>query len=214
MEENMNNRSMFCLTLLLMLTGIVFIHTTNAVPKKGTLRVSGDNTWIAYVNGEEVANHVHWNQPTVSDFELDDGFAVIAVYVHDAEPGAQGRGGFLADIVLDDKPNYIGTGEDGWRCQAGKPIAQRNDGWEKPDFDDSDWETKLETYEKFGGGIWGGGANDMRALFGDPECTANWVWCGPNDVEDDIYFRYTIGQLPVEPSGKITTTWGALKNER
>ncbi len=118
------------------------------------------------------------------------------------------------DSLLDDKPDYIGTGEDGWRCQAGKPIADRNDGWEEVGFDDSDWETELQIYDKFGGGIWDGGAADMRNLFGDPECTANWVWCGPNDVEDDIYFRYTIGQLPVEPSGKITTTWGALKSEQ
>ena len=210
----MKNQFMFCITLILLLAGIIVVQTTNAVPKKGTLRVSGDNTWIAYVNGEKVAEHVHWNQPTVSKFELDKGFAVIAVYVHDNEPGAQGRGGFLADIILDSKPDYIGTGEDGWRCQAGKPIAQRNDGWEKADYDDSDWETKLQIYEKFGAGIWAGGANDMRNLFGEPECTANWVWCGPNDVEDDIYFRYTIGQLPVEPSGKITTTWGELKSVR
>lgn len=210
----MKYRGILFITLILLLCGTFLIQTTNAAPKKGTLRVSGDNTWIAYVNGEKVAEHIHWNQPTVSDFELDDGFAVIAVYVHDAEPGAAGRGGFLADIVLDDKPDYIGTGEDGWRCQAGKPVAQRNDGWEKVDFDDSDWETELQIYEKFGGGIWAGGANDMQNLFGEPECTANWVWCGPNDVEDDIYFRYTIGALPVEPSGKITTTWGALKSER
>lgn len=214
MEVDMKYKRVLFITLLLLLGGTLLIQTTNAVPKKGTLRVSGDNTWVAYVNGEKVAEHIHWNQPTVSEFELDNGFAVIAVYVHDAEPGAAGRGGFLADIILDDKPEYIGTGEDGWRCEAGKPIGQRNDGWEKVDFDDSDWETKLQIYEKFGGGIWGGGADAMRNLFGDPECTANWVWCGPNDVEDDIYFRYTIGELPVELSGKITTTWGALKSDR
>ncbi len=100
----MKTRSIFCLTLILLLTSLILIQTTNAVPKKGTLRVSGDNTWIAYVNGEKVAEHIHWNQPTVSDFELDNGFAVIAVYVHDAEPGAQGKGGFLADIVLVECP--------------------------------------------------------------------------------------------------------------
>ena len=181
--------------------------------KNGTVRVSGDNTWVVFVNGEEVAASGNWQAPTVSDFKLDKGFAVIAVYVHDAEPGAAGRGGFLADIILDAKPDYIGTGEDGWRCDTGKLLADRKDGWEEVDFDDSKWEDELEIYEKFGGGIWGFGAAQMRAILKDPDCEANWVWCGPNDAEDDIYFRYTIGTLAVEPEDKLTTTWARIKND-
>lgn len=207
----MNKRSIACITLILLLGGIIIIQTVNAVPKNGTVRVSGDNTWVVFVNGEKVAESANWQVPTVSEFTLDKGFAVIAVYVHDNEPGAAGRGGFLADIILDDKPEYIGTGEDGWRCEAGKLIAQRNDGWEKVDFDDSKWEDELEIYEKFGAGIWGFGAGTMRQILKDPDCEANWVWCGPNDGEDDIYFRYTIGQLPVEPKDKLATSWARIK---
>ena len=210
----MKNRLTFWLGLLLLLSGLLLIHTAEAVPKKGTLRVSGDNTWVAFINGEEVAASGNWQAPTVSEFELDNGFAQIAVYVHDAEPGAAGRGGFLADIVLDDKPDYIGTGEDGWRCDTGKLLDDRKDGWEKVDFDDSNWEDELEIYEKFGAGIWGFGAPQMRQILKDPDCEANWVWCGPNDAEDDIYFRYTIGTLSVEPADKLTTTWAALKSDR
>ena len=209
----MKNRWIPFLTLAFFLSGMLLTQTTNAVPKNGTIRVSGDNTWVVFVNGEEVAASGNWQAPTVSDFKLDKGFAVIAVYVHDAEPGAAGRGGFLADIILDAKPDYIGTGEDGWRCDTGKLLADRKDGWEEVDFDDSKWEDELEIYEKFGGGIWGFGAAQMRAILKDPDCEANWVWCGPNDAEDDIYFRYTIGTLAVEPGGKATTTWGALKSE-
>lgn len=211
MEGFMNIRFYMYTIFVVFLCNLFFIHTATSVPRNGTLRVSGDNTWVAFVNGEKVAESNNWQQVTVSDFTLDDGFAVIAVYVHDAEPGAAGRGGFLADIILDDKPKYIGTGEDGWRCDTGKLLAQRNDGWEKINFDDSDWEDELEIYEKFGAGIWGFGAAAMRQFLKDPDCEANWVWCGPNDVEDDIYFRYTIGTLPVEPRGKIATTWGSLK---
>ncbi len=210
----MNKRFLVYLPLILLLGGIILIQTVDAIPKKGKLRVSGDNTWVIFINGERVNEHIHWNQPTVDEFELDKGFAVIAIYVHDAEPGAAGRGGFLADIILDDEPEYIGTGEDGWRCDSGLLLADRKDGWEKADFDDSDWETELEIMDKFGGGIWGGGAAAMRNILKDPDCTANWVWCGPNDGEDDIYFRYTIGQLPVEPGDKVATTWGALKTTR
>ena len=188
---------------------MLLIQIADAVPKNGTLRISGDNTWVAFINGEEVAASGNWQVPTVSEFKLDNGFAQIAVYVHDAEPGAAGRGGFLADIILDDKPDYIGTGEDGWRCDTGELLDDRKDGWEKVDFDDSDWEDELEIYEKFGGGIWGFGAAIMEQILKDPECEANWVWCGPNDAEDDIYFRYTIGTLSVEPEDKLATTWGA-----
>ncbi|MDE0481988.1 MAG: hypothetical protein OXI67_05380 [Candidatus Poribacteria bacterium] len=169
----MNKRSIACLTLILFLGCIILIQTVNAVPKNGTVRVSGDNTWVVFVNGEKVAENGNWQQPTVSEFKLDKGFAVIAVYVHDAEPGAAGKGGFLADIILDDKPEYIGTGEEGWRCDTGKPIAQRNDGWEKVNFDDSKWEDELEIYEKFGAGIWGFGAGTMRQILKDPDCEAN-----------------------------------------
>ncbi len=210
---NSSTLTLWIIILSLLLSSMILIQTVNAAPQKGTVRVSGDNTWVVFVNGEEVAQSSNWQEPTVSDFTLDKGFALIAVYVHDAEPGAQGKGGFLADIILDDKPNYIGTGEDGWRCQAGKPIADRNDGWEKINFDDSDWDDELEVYEKFGAGIWGFGADTMRQVLKDPDCEANWVWCGPNDGEDDIYFRYTIGQLPVEPQDKVTTSWARIKND-
>ena len=83
----MKNRIMFYLTLTLFLSGMLLMQTVDAAPTKGTLRVSGDNTWIAFINGEEVAASGNWQAPTVSEFKLDKGFAQIAVYVHDAEPG-------------------------------------------------------------------------------------------------------------------------------
>ena len=187
--------------------------------EKGVLRVSGDNSWVAFVNGEKVAEGNNWMQPSVSEFKLDRGYAVIAVYVHDAEPGASGRGGFLADIILDDG-TYIGTSDwqgdkkdtwPGWKADKGDPIDKRKDGWEKPDYDDSSWEEPME-YEQFGGGIWGFGAAQMRQILHDPDCIAHWIWAGPNDQADDVYFRYTIGEkLPVELGTKLATCWGAVK---
>ena len=207
----MNTQSTGRFILALLLIGMLLSPAANAEPKNGVLRISGDNSWVAFVNGEEVAANNNWQQPTVTEFKLDKGFALIAIYVHDAEPGAAGRGGFLADIILDDEPEYIGTGEEGWRCDTGKPIADRKDGWEEIDFDDSKWEDELEIYEQFGGGIWGFGAAQMRQILKDPDCEASWAWCGPNDAEDDIYFRYAIGTLPVEPQDKLATTWARVK---
>ncbi len=176
-----------------------------------TLRINGDNAWVGFVNGEEVADGNNWQEATVTEFDMPDGYAVIAVYVHDAEPGAAGRGGALFDVILDDD-TYIPS-DDTWKADAGAPLADRNDGWEQPDFDDSGWDYATQL-DQFGEGIWGFGADTMRQTLKDPDSTAYWVWAGPNDVEDDVYFRKTVGTLPttpVEPDGKVATTWGALK---
>jgi len=63
------------------------------------LRVSGDNNWVAFVNGEQVGEGSDWQAVGDYEFDLVNGGAVIAVYIHDAEPGAAGVGGALADIV-------------------------------------------------------------------------------------------------------------------
>ncbi len=212
---------------VLCLLGVAFLLVIGvsfsfAKAQKGTVRVSGDNTWTVFTNGKEVASSGNWQAPTVSEFELNNGFAVIAVYVHDAEPGGAGSGGVLADIILDDG-TYIGTSDyegdkkdtwPGWKSDGGgKPLNDRKDGWEEVKFDDSKW-AEPEEYEQFGGGIWGFGAAAMKAILHDPDCTAHWIWHGPNNVEDEVYFRYTIGAFAVNPGEKLTTTWGQIKSIR
>lgn len=173
------------------------------------LRVSGDNTWVAFVNGEQVGEGSDWQAVGEYEFDLIDGGAVIAIYIHDAEPGAAGVGGALADIVLDDG-GYFGSDET-WKADAGDPIADRNDGWETIGFDDSGWEPAFQL-DQFGGGVWGGGAAAMRQVLNNPDCTAFWVWAGPNDGADEVYLRFTIpGTSPVEPVKKTATAWGQIK---
>lgn len=173
------------------------------------LRVSGDNVWVAFVNGEQVGEGSNWQAVGDYEFDLIDGGAVIAIYIHDAEPGAAGVGGALADIVLDDGGYF--PSDETWKADAGEPIADRNDGWETIDFDDSGWEPAFKL-DQFGGGVWGGGAAAMRAVLNNPDCTAFWVWAGPNDVADEVYLRFTIpGTSSVEPVEKIAVTWGQIK---
>lgn len=205
---------------ILSVLGFVFFFTisTSIISSAAVVRVSGDNSWVVFIDGEKVAEGADWQQVTTSEFELDNGFAVIAVYVHDAEPGASGVGGFLADIILDDD-TYIGTSDyegdeedtwPGWKSDGGEVLADRNDDWEQPDFDDSDWDEPQE-YDQFGGGVWGFGAGAMKNVLHDPDCLAYWIWHGPNDGEDDVYFRYTIGTLAVNSMNKLATTWGKIK---
>ena len=195
-------------------TMLVFVLSLVALSVWGaTLRINGDNSWVGFVNGEKVAEGDNWQQATVTEFEMSEGYAVIAVYVHDAEPGGAGVGGALFDVILDDG-TYIPSDET-WKANAGAPLAERNDGWEKVDFDDSDWDNATQL-APFGEGVWAFGANTMRETLKDPDSTAFWVWAGPNNVADDVYFRKTVGDLPtpVEPNGKVTTTWAALKADR
>jgi hypothetical protein len=178
------------------------------------VRVSGDNEWTVFVHGTKAAEGKDWQVPSVSEFKLVNGRATVAVFVHDAEPGAAGRGGALIDIVLDDG-TYIGTADKAWKGEAGKPLAQRSDGWEKPEFNDSGWKP-LTVLDKFGAGIWGFGAAKMREVLKNPDCTSNWAWVGPNDQADDIYFRYHVGGPPtaVDARGRLAALWAEMKSSR
>ena len=180
-----------------------------AEPRTGLLRVSGDNTWEAYVNGEEVGRGADWQEVGLYEFELTNGSAVIAVHVHDAEPGASGSGGFLADIVLDNGA-YIRTGDEGWKASQNDAYL-KDKNWVKPNFDDSGWE-EPQLYDQFGGSIWGFGAGVMRQFLHDPDCTAYWIWAGPNDGADEAFFRYAIGEnVAVRPYEKYAVKWGQIK---
>ena len=187
---------------------ILFVVPTFA----GVVRVNGDNEWSVFINGELKDTGDNWQVATITEFD-ESGAVVIAIYVHDAEPGAAGVGGFLADIVLDDG-TYITTEDPRWVCDAGLPLADRNDGWEKPDYDDSGWGA-LTIMDQFGGGVWGFGADTMRQTLKDPDSTSFWAWCGPNDGEDDVYFRITLGSATaVEPKDKLPVRWAELKASR
>lgn len=177
------------------------------------LRVSGDNSWVAFVNGEQVGEGNDWQAVGDYEFDLVNGGAVIAVYVHDAEPGAAGVGGALVDIALDNG-DYYGSDES-WKADAGPPIADRNDGWETIGFDDSGWEAAHQM-DQFGAGVWGFGAATMGQVLNSPDCTAFWVWAGPNDAADDIYLRFVLpgtvlDSASVGPVEKAATTWGIIK---
>lgn len=202
-------RILICVISIIIMSSAIMASA--AEPKTGVLRVSGDNTWEAYVNGEEVGRGSDWQQVGVYEFELRNGSAVIAVHVHDAEPGGAGSGGFLADIILDDG-TYIGTGIEGDEWKASNDDSYLKDGgWLEPDFDDIGWDEPM-VYDLFGGGIWGFGAGTMRQFLKDPDCTAFWIWAGANNQFDEVFFRYTIGEgAAVDPVGKGAITWGQIK---
>jgi len=210
MSKLVNVVSFFLITLMI---SQVFA----ADPTKGKLRMSGDNTWEAYIDGQEVGKGADWQKVGLYEFAIKGGSFTVAIHVHDAEPGASGRGGFLADIILDNKV-YIATGDKDkngvqtWKCSDDAGYMKNKD-WIEPKFDDKKW-MEPTLYEQFGAGIWGFGAGAMKANgLQDPDCKAFWCWAGPNDVADEVFFRYSFGKnLAVDRSGKIATTWGTLKS--
>jgi|TARA_B100000315_G_scaffold123958_1_gene113945 hypothetical protein len=178
----------------------------------GVVRVNGDNSWSVFVNGALADEGADWQVATISQFD-EGGAATLAIHVHDAEPGAAGVGGMLADVVLDDG-TYIDTQDPRWLCDAGPVLADRSDGWETPGFDDSSWSAP-DTFDQFGGGVWGFGAATMAATLNNPDSASYWSWCGPNDVEDEVYFRIVIGGgTAVDPAGKAATRWASIKSGR
>ena len=54
---------------------------------------------------------------------------MIAVYVHDAEPGKAGRGGALVDVILDDG-TYFGSDKT-WKAMLVQPIGKLTTRWGK-----------------------------------------------------------------------------------
>lgn len=202
-------RGILCVILLLVMFSA--FQAWAAEPKKGVLRMSGDNTWEAYANGKKIGSGVDWQQVGAYEFDLVNGSAVIAIHVHDAEPAAAGVGGMLADIVLDDD-TYFGTGinEGEWKASADDSFLD-DDEWIEPNFDDSGWEEPV-VYDQFGAGVWAGGTAIMQGVLQEPDCTAFWIWAGPNNAADEVFFRFTIGEnVAVEPQSKVTTTWGQIK---
>jgi len=195
---------------------IITAQVFAADPTKGTLRMSGDNTWEAYIDGEKAGEGVDWQRVGLYEFTIKGGSFTVAVHIHDAEPGASGVGGFLADIVLDNKV-YIATGDKDntkvqtWKCSDDIGYMKNKD-WINPKFDDNKW-MEPTLYEQFGAGVWGFGAGAMKASgLQDPDCKAFWCWAGPNNVADEVFFRYSFGnKLAVESGGKLTTTWASIK---
>jgi hypothetical protein len=176
----------------------------------GVVRVNGDNVWSVFINGTLMDEGDNWQAPTITSFD-EGGAATIAIYVHDAEPGAAGVGGFLADVVLDDG-TYITTEDPRWSCDAGLVLADRSDGWEASGFNDSSW-SALTMLDQFGSGVWGGGTAAIADALGAPESTSFWSWCGPNDVEDELYFRIVVGDdgTAVDARSKAAVTWAGIK---
>ncbi|MDF1714345.1 MAG: c-type cytochrome [Akkermansiaceae bacterium] len=119
--------------------------------KSASLYTTCDNRATVWVNGKAIGKVPDWQQPlSVAKAKslLKKGRNQIAVK-------AQNKGGVAAFVfklkveMADGKNWEVVSGED-WKLSL-----EAADGWEKPGFDDSDWNAKLKTLGKLGVQPWG-----------------------------------------------------------
>ena len=51
----MQRNSAYSTVAFLLIASLVSMQTADALPKKETLRISGDNSWVVFIDGTEVA---------------------------------------------------------------------------------------------------------------------------------------------------------------
>ena len=126
------------------------------------LRLTADDRFTAYLNGQLVGSHANW----MSGREFADvgrllrpGKNVLAVRGENA-PGPKGANpaGLACNlgVVLDGGAKVVVLSDGTWRCSAGEEK-----GWQEPGFDDGSWEP-ARVIARFGEGPWG-------ARIGEPD---------------------------------------------
>ena len=122
---------------------------------RAALRLTVDDKFTAYLNGELVGSHADWM--TGREFTdvkrlLRPGKNVLAVHGENAPgPKDANPAGLSCDleITLSGEEKAVVKSDDAWRCSRDEA-----DGWQKVDFDDRDW-PKAKVVAKFGEGPWG-----------------------------------------------------------
>lgn len=196
-------RRIICLNLVLFM---FLLPLFSGWAEKAVMRITVDNVLKAlFINGEEMQlgpGAGDWTLADEIEFEKKAGKNVIAAHCTDAGVIA----GLLADISFDDT---VLVTDETWKFNTDEV-----NGWEEPDFDDTDWGNAV-IYEQYPQGIWGRRVNGMN----DPLSEAFWIWSDTNvqdgQIDTPVFFRFRFGkELSVSSIGKLTTIWGKIKSER
>lgn len=160
---------------------------TGEVPDEGepcegtrTVRVglSADDIWTGWLAGTEFGNVEHWWETGWTEFELECGNYVLAVYATDAH---QAISGFIGQVEVDGVVKHQ-TGDGTWKVYDGNPGGSD---WKRPAFDDSTWGTGEPCEYSAATGWWGSSPADLTGA------GAWWIW--PHDclALGDAAFRLT-----------------------
>ncbi len=136
-----------------------FFRKTFALPNgkpidRAVLRLSVDDQFTAYLNGQLVGSHANW----MSGAEFTDigrllrpGKNVLAVRGENNPGPNQANPAGLAcgmEVDLGGGKSLVVRSDSTWRCSTREPV-----GWREPDFEDSEWKP-AQVIARFGEGPW------------------------------------------------------------
>lgn len=142
-----------------------------------TIIMSGDNYWVAYLNGTKVGEGKEWKQASITaDIPLRHGTNTLAVKVSNKEFGA----GLLFDVRIGTRRLVSDT--------ATRASRIKQDNWELPGFNDSTWTAACLAREG------NGDAKKNSLVIGMPQGTmAKWIWSHSENASarEAAFFRLT-----------------------
>ena len=148
------------------------------------IRISADNIYELYVNGTFIGTDDNWNDAEKYTVQSNPDKNIIAVKVTDLE----GVAGLVAEIDWGSK--HFVTNEN-W-----KVSTQYQGGWETIGFNDITWQKATS--------IGYHGSTTPWTTFGDVNgiekgTVVSWIWSSDNENDNEVYFRFTISGVDMEP---------------
>ncbi|MFO0957140.1 MAG: hypothetical protein U0800_06690 [Isosphaeraceae bacterium] len=118
---------------------LIFSLPDDAKSQRAILKMTADDRFTAYLNGEPVAEGAGWNRPVVADAKarIRPGKNVLAVLAENSPAPVQanpaGLSGALAVLLEDGRALRFET-DGSW-----KSSGREQEGWSGPEFDDGGW---------------------------------------------------------------------------
>lgn len=160
-------------------TAIVTIQDDLPTPTTGDIRVTADDTYDLYVNGQFIGSDSELNTAELySSVKLEEGENVLAIRATDL--GSAAAVFFDMTVNSPSGPTSVVSDHD-WLLSTSAPV-----GWEQPGFDDSSWEPASE-YGRFGVSPWLTSVSGLTTA-----SVGQWIWSDLPFVDDEIFLRLSI----------------------
>lgn len=183
---------------------VVLFRKTIDVPenlKLATFTGAADNGMTLYVNGERVAEHGAWDTPFREEITKRLQTGKNSVAIRGTNEG--GIAALIGRIVLETKDGekQVIVTDDAWLQNSGAI-----DGFQKPDFDDSQW-AKAKIIGKQGTGPWA--ATRVDGLAGKAQATTTDQITAAADFEVELLYSVPKGtegswvSLTNDPQGRL-----------
>jgi hypothetical protein len=169
---------------------LLFISAVPAIAQQPSPKVqmrivvACDDFAQVYLNGALAGEVTLWSRPTAITLTAGEFPLLVAVQASNADGPAA-----LVGALLAKRPAASATLEvpAEWRCSA-----TREQGWELPSFDDSDW-SAATAIVPYGQGLWG----DQPGL---GLTRSSWTWLAPPaEPRETVYCRWRITLPPIAP---------------